>query len=78
MRPRKDRPEIVVFNVRKKQDRITKVVPMFDPFPMLGLKRRQYAFFRDHLIEKQAIDSVDLEPFKVFEHPIQHVKDLVQ
>ena len=61
VRARKDRPNIVVFKVRNKKDLITKVVPIFDRFPMLGFKKRQYDFFRYHLMERQAIYSVDLK-----------------
>lgn len=78
VRIRKDRPNIVVFKVRNKKDLMTKIVPIFDKFPMLGLKNHQYLFFRYHLIERRAIYSIHLEISKVFETIKKNPKTLVQ
>lgn len=60
VRIRKDRPDIVVLKVRNKKDLITKIVPIFDEYPMIGPKIQQYNFFRYHLIEKKTVLSEHL------------------
>lgn len=78
IRSRKDRPNIVVFKVRNKKDLITKIVPIFDKFPILGLKHHQYLFFRYHLMEKQVVYYSDFEASKVFEKIMKTPETLIK
>jgi hypothetical protein len=64
VRIRKDRPNSVVFKIRRKKDLINTIVPIFDKFPMIGAKKHQYNFFRENLIEKNTIHFTDLERAK--------------
>lgn len=61
---RKDRPDMVVFKVRNKKDLITKIVPIFDTYQMIGPKIQQYQFFRFHLVEHRTKLSQDLNTTK--------------
>ena len=61
---RKDKPDIVYLQIRKKKVLIEKIVPIFDNFPMLGQKKQNYDWFRFHLIENKTIYHADLANFK--------------
>jgi len=39
---------------------INKIVPIFDNFPVIGAKKYQYDFFREHLITKSTVYSIDV------------------
>lgn len=69
VRIRKNRPDLVVLKVRNKKDLATKIVPIFEKYPMLGEKARQFSFFKYHLVEKQAIYVNQLDStFKPSKH----------
>ncbi len=61
IRPRKDRPGIVTFKIRNKKNLKTKIVPLFESFPMISAKRYQFENFKKCLCEFNIIYSTDLE-----------------
>lgn len=75
VRHRKDRPEMVVFKVRNKKDLTTKIVPIFDKYPIMGPKIKKYLFFRFHLIENQTVLSQELQEKIMFCETFQKEKD---
>lgn len=72
VRIRKDRPDMVVFKVRNKKDLMTKIVPIFNKYPMIGPKIQQYNFFKYHLIEKKTVLSenlISLDSLDLYKEP---------
>ena len=61
IRPRKDRPDMVTFKIRNKEDLRTKIVPIFESFPMISAKRYQFENFKKCLCHQNIIYSADLE-----------------
>jgi ubiquinol-cytochrome c reductase cytochrome b subunit len=60
VRPRKDYPEIVTFKIRNKNDLKTKIVPIFERFPMISSKRFQFENFKKCLCDLNLIYTSDL------------------
>ncbi len=60
IRTLKDRTNMVVFKVRNKKNLITKIVPIFEKYPILGAKKEQFSLFKYHLVEKNTVYSQEL------------------
>lgn len=58
---RKDRVDSVVLRVRKKRVLISKVIPLFQQYPMLTEKHKEFLFFRYHLT---TVNSIYRENFE--------------
>lgn len=63
VRTRKDRPDMVVLKVRQKKDLIEKILPIFDAYPMIGPKVKDYQWLKFHLVENKTVYSKDLDKF---------------
>ena len=78
IRPRKDRPDIVTFKIRNKKDLKTKIVPIFEKFPMITKKRFQFENFKKCLCDLNLIYSADLEQFELVSYKDQDYEPSIQ
>lgn len=80
IRPRKDHPEIVTFKIRNKNDLKTKIVPIFEKFPMISSKRFQFENFKKCLCDLNLIYAVDLTKSELIsykEQPGSSIKEIL-
>jgi hypothetical protein len=71
IRPRKDRPNIVTFKIRNKNDLKTKIVPIFERFPMISSKHFQFENFKKCLCDLNLICASDLTKFELVSYKNQ-------